>query len=110
MFAASSDFGALRDAVQWVAGLATGSAATAVAVISVAWIGFAALQGRIEARKAARIVLGCFVIFGAPSIAAALAGSVSSPVSLARYAPEPMDQSVPPMPAPAPYDPYAGAS
>lgn len=103
----------LANAVQWMAALLTGSVATAIAVIAIGAIGLAFLQGRIDARQACRTVLGCFIIFGAPSIAAALEALTQAQVAQAPQpstAPEPVLRPLPSMPAPAPYDPYAGAS
>ena len=101
---------ALVEAVQWAAAVMTGPVATAIAVITIAMLGFAFLQGRIDARRAARTILGCFIIFGAPSIAAALAGAqdTAGPPPPAASATSVQPTHV--TPVPAPYDPYAGAS
>lgn len=97
---------------QWVAAVATGPVATGVATIAIAAVGFAMLAGRIDVRRGAVVVLGCFIVFGAPTIAGAFmqwAGAGGD--SGAQFA-----ASVPPaapVPAPPPYqpnDPYAGAS
>lgn len=100
-------------AVQWIAALLTGSVATAIAVIAIAAIGLAFLQGRIDARRACRTVLGCFIIFGAPSIAAALGALTEGEMAPAARYPSVAEPGIRPVlsvPAPAPYDPYAGAS
>jgi type IV secretion system protein VirB2 len=46
-----------------------GAIATTVAVISVASVGFMALTGRVDLRRAATVILGCCILFGASSIA-----------------------------------------
>jgi len=59
-------------AVQWLEGTVLGTIATTVAVIAVASIGFLALSGRIDIRRALTVILGCFVLFGSSSIVAGL--------------------------------------
>jgi type IV secretion system protein VirB2 len=94
--------------VYWVASALTGSVATAVATIAVAATGFAFLQGRVEARRAARAVFGCFIIFGAPMISSTLIdAAVGSDLPTPVAAPSQVRASTPP---PVSYDPYAGAS
>jgi type IV secretory pathway VirB2 component (pilin) len=105
-------------AVRWVEDILLGQVATSVAVIGVATIGLMMLSGRIDVRRAAFVVLGCFILFGAPSIAAglqALAGGGPGPDSSAPvftappYVPPPLPPPPPP-PPPANPDPYAGAA
>ena len=103
--------GGIAEAAGWVAGLMTGTLATAIATLAVAGIGFAMLQGRLTVRGAGRAVLGCFILFGAPYIAKGLAGGVrqaqSAPAAVYSAPPAP----IAPPPAPQPdRDPYAGAS
>ncbi len=102
---------ALIDAAQWVQGTLLGTLATAVAVIAVAFIGFGMLSGRIDVRRALLVIAGCFVVFGAPLIAAGLLGMGDSDPALIAAAPPPAAPPLPPpAPSPQPYDPYAGAS
>lgn len=102
---------ALTTAIDWIAGALTGNLGTMIAVLAIAGTGFAMLQGRLAVRDGARVVLGCFILFGAPAIAHGLAelASASSAQSQSYSAPPP-----PPPPIPAPpqpnNDPYAGAS
>jgi len=110
--------GPIVGAVNWLQGTLLGNVATAVAVIAVACVGFLMLTGRIELRRAANVILGCFIIFGASSIAAGIqaagaraAGSASAPAA------ETTQPYFPPVPPPAypqapvqPHDPYAGAA
>lgn len=98
---------------RWVEALVTGDLATTIAIIAVAAIGFAMLAGRIEVRKGLRVLLGCFIIFGAATIAAGLQRAAQSP-SVPREAPAPVPPPVYVKPgqtdAANPNDPYAGAS
>ena len=100
--------------VQWVEGTLLGTIATTVAVISVASIGFMALAGRVDLRRAATVILGCFILFGASSIVAGLEGMARgggalelAPQQIASADVSPLAE--PPRP-PTGYDPYAGAS
>ena len=62
--------------VIWVEHALLGTAATTVAVICVAGLGFAFLAGRVPVRRAMTVLVGCFILFGAPSIAAGLSALV----------------------------------
>jgi len=106
----------LAAAVRWIEQVALGTIATSIAVIAVASIGLLMLTGRLQIRRGATVILGCFVLFGAPTIAAGILGAVRSgpqaaaPVVISRTVPPP-----PPLPLPTPkaapsYDPYAGAA
>lgn len=104
---------ALTAAVDWVRLLLTGTTATIVAVLAVATVGLLMLGGRIDFRQGARVILGCFVLFGSSAIASGLLGlsrevvEAPPPVPL----PEVAAPVIAPPPKPAvPYDPYAGAS
>ncbi len=103
-------------AMQWLQGTLLGTIATAVAVIAVASVGFLLMSGRIDVRRGAQVIFGCFVIFGASSIASGLVnglmGSGSAPQAPEVITPAP---AYPPVAAqkaaPAtPFDPYAGAA
>ncbi|MCX8477446.1 MAG: TrbC/VirB2 family protein [Sphingomonas sp.] len=100
-------------AVQWLEGTVLGTIATTLAVIAVASVGLLALSGRMDLRRAATVILGCFVLFGASSIVAgleSLARAGEAPV------PEPFIASAEVSPLARPpiqqlgYDPYAGAA
>lgn len=101
-------------AAQWVQGIFLGNIATAIAVVAIASIGFAMLTGRVELRRGGTIILGCFILFGASTIANGLRNAAQSPETL-------LSQNVPAPPpvfarpartdaANSGYDPYAGAS
>lgn len=96
-------------AIDWINGLLLGSVGSTIAVIAVALFGFGMLTGRTDFRRGGRVLLGCFILFGASLIArglmdlAALGGGGEIVVQ------------EPPPPPPAPSnpqrnDPYAGAS
>jgi type IV secretion system protein VirB2 len=103
----------LVEALVWIQGLLLGSVATGVAVIAVAFLGFGMLTGRVDWRMGARVVLGIFILFGAPIIAQGLQSAVSHD---GQAAPGPMaanrKQAAPKVPdlkrSADPFDPYAG--
>lgn len=64
--------GVLVNAVNWLQGTLLGTFATVVAVIAVASVGFMMLTGRIDWRRGAVVILGCFILFGAASIVAGI--------------------------------------
>jgi len=102
---------ALAASVDWVRDLLTGSIGISIAVLAIAWVGFALLQGRIPLRDGARIVLGCFILFGAPIIATAFLQMArpeqpeSHPSTILVVPPPVTTPTKPPQ-----FDPYAGAS
>ena len=67
-----SGSGPIVSAVQWLQGTLLGTVATVVAVIAVACVGLLMLTGRIDWRRGAVVVLGCFILFGAVSIVAGI--------------------------------------
>ena len=108
---------AVLRAAQWIESLLLGPLVVSIAIIAIAAIGYSMLSGRISARRGLTVVLGCFVVFGAPAIALGIA-SATSKVAGERYLDPPIDvvrsepQFSPPLPSPSPAnaDPYAGAS
>lgn len=105
-------------ALQWLQGTLLGSVATAIAVIAVAWVGMSLLSGRIDIRRGLQVIFGCFILFGASTVAAALVAAAQDAISTSDGSPEPPQ---PPQPIyadsatsspakAAPYDPYAGAA
>ncbi len=59
-------------AVAWLQGTLLGNVATAVAVIAVGATGLMMLTGRIDWRRGATVILGCFIVFGAAAIVAGI--------------------------------------
>ncbi|WP_209348251.1 TrbC/VirB2 family protein [Pontixanthobacter sp. CEM42] len=102
---------ALQDAVDWLTSTLLGSVAIGLCVLAVAFVGFMLLSGRLAVREGLRVVLGCFLLLGAPTIAAALMGLRSSepiqpPVmQAANEELGPRDEL-----RPSDYNPYGGAS
>jgi type IV secretory pathway VirB2 component (pilin) len=109
--------GAVVAAVQWLQYTLLGTVATTVAVISVATVGLMMLSGRIDLRRGASVILGCFILFGASSIASGISSVATGdyvPADPAfavqpRIAPPPTPTPAPTLPA-GPVDPYAGAA
>lgn len=107
--APDQDF-ALADAANWVVALLNGSVGTTIALLAIAGVGFAMLQGRLSARDGLRVVVGCCIMFGAPAIAQGLSGILrwgSGPIAIP--APPPPPKLTPPKSKPN-ADTYAGAS
>jgi type IV secretory pathway VirB2 component (pilin) len=102
----------LLAALAWVEGALLGSVATAVAVICIAVIGVMMFSGRIDVRRGVMVVLGCFVLFGAASIAGGFRDTADGLRAGAAMAMPPAlpAELPPPLPSPAAYDPYSGAS
>jgi len=106
--------GALVGAADWVRLLLTGSVSFVVATLAIATIGLLMLAGRLHMRRAGQIVLGCFILFSAPTIAAGLV-SINDDVR-AEPAPETETETPaamayqPTVPKPEQKDPYAGAA
>jgi len=104
-------------AVTWVQGALLGTVATGIATIAIAALGFLMLTGRLPVRRGMTAILGCFILFGAASMARTiraglgdLAGAAEPPVA---YATAPPPRALPPPPAPRPQpqaDPFAGAA
>jgi len=101
--------------VTWIEHALLGTAATAIAVICIAGLGFTFLAGRVPVRRAVTVLIGCFILFGASDIAAALSALATRGMSdqIDREPPAPIF-TMPPRTtlktAPDPFDPYAGAS
>jgi type IV secretory pathway VirB2 component (pilin) len=113
----TSEGSALANAAHWIEAITQGPIATSLAVLAIAAVGFAMLRGRLSVRRGTTVVLGCFIMFGASSIAHGITqlayGSAptqfavparSAEVPVAQFSPPPTAQPV------AVADPYAGAS
>jgi type IV secretion system protein VirB2 len=60
--------GPILNAVNWLQGTLLGNVATAIAVLAVGAVGLMMLTGRIDWRRGATVIVGCFIVFGAASI------------------------------------------
>lgn len=90
-----------------------GGVALGLCVIAVAIIGLIMLSGRLPVRRGMQVAVGCFVLLGAPAIAASFTGFWQETRSQQKALPaftrdEPVETRTD-LP-PAQYDPYAGAS
>lgn len=113
MSIASRQGSAIPAAVSWIEAALLGSAATSIAVLTVAALGVGMLWGRLDLRAAARMALGAFILFGAPLIAYQMTNALRDTAAIAPYRadPSPAVAAPPRMPKNAPtQDPYAGAS
>ncbi len=107
---------ALAAAVHWLDAVVLGTVASTVAVIALASVGLLMLSGRVDVRRGAQVIIGCFIVFGAPTIAAGIMSVIGGPRSSPQVhslpiAP-PIYPAAPALPprANSPYDPYAGAA
>jgi type IV secretory pathway VirB2 component (pilin) len=103
-------------AIQWLDGVLLGTLASTVAVIALASVGLLMLSGRVDVRRGAQVIIGCFIVFGASTIAAGIMGVIggtgSAPQTQSLPSPPPLYPAAPAQPArgSSPYDPYAGAA
>lgn len=68
----------------WIERVMLGEIALGVCVIAVALVGALMLTGRLPLREGGRVILGCFVLLGAPVIAAGFVkGESGMPVTFA---------------------------
>jgi type IV secretory pathway VirB2 component (pilin) len=111
----ASGSNAISAVLSWLEGTILGTVATTVAIIAIASVGFLMLAGRIDVRRAAQVIFGCFIMFGASTIAGGIIGALSGTGAnpgLAQAPPPPQlpaPRAYPKGPA-TPYDPYAGAA
>lgn len=104
-------------AVLWVQGVLLGTVATVIATIAIAALGFMMLSGRLPVRRGMVAILGCFILFGASSLANSIRaglvdmGGAPEPVPVAYSTPPPAPRPViPATPPPPQADPFAGAA
>lgn len=107
---------ALTEALEWIRLALTGSLATTVAIIAVASFGLMLISGRLSHRRGTQLIFGCFIIFGASSIAAGITDALGVfHMGDGEYSPSAPAVNVGPIPPQrpvtnTPYDPYAGAA
>jgi hypothetical protein len=58
--------------VEWLTGTLLGSVAVSLCVIAIAFVGLRMMTGHLAARDGLRVVIACFVLLGAATIAAGL--------------------------------------
>lgn len=102
---------AVERGAEWLVSLVTGSLALGLCVLAIAIIGFLMFSGRLPVRAGLGVVLGCFVLLGAPTIAAVFV-AVGQDMSQSSRSLEPSSQLTEPRDdlLPSKFDPYAGAS
>jgi type IV secretory pathway VirB2 component (pilin) len=105
----SNGVNGLSSAVGWLQSALLGAAATTVAILAVASIGFLMLTGRSEVRRAARVILGCFILFSAATIANGIIG-ILQPAPPPPTAAVPAPAYTPSVPKASSADPFPGAS
>jgi type IV secretion system protein VirB2 len=96
---------------RWVESVMLSEIALGICVIAVAFIGMLMLIGRLPLREGARVVVGCFVLLGAPVIASGLLAvdSLTAPGPLTSISVGSQETARPDLPK-ANYNPYAQAS
>jgi type IV secretion system protein VirB2 len=99
----------LASAGVWLTSTLLGTVAISLCTLAVAFVGLQMLTGRLDVRRGMRVVLGCFILLGAPVIANGLLAGAQA-VGGTAAEPQDLDITVPEPPPPAHYDPYAGAS
>jgi type IV secretory pathway VirB2 component (pilin) len=108
----------LASATRWLEATLLGTVATTLAVICVAWIGVMMLSGRVNVRHGITTILGCFLLFGATSIAAGIRCAAQGECSVGGVPVAEADPITSPFPevkrtissSPVEADPYAGAA
>lgn len=95
----------LGETIAWIERLMLGTVASGVAIFAVAIVGFMMLTGRLDWRRSAKTILGCFLIFGAPLISAGLFGAVDNGSTYSSTRPPELRISAPPPPKNEVYDP-----
>ena len=97
-------------AVDWINDLLLGSLATGLCVLAVAAVGAMMLLGRVQFRTGFRVVLGCFVLLGAPVLASAFLTAPNHETAPVGQDPFIKSSDAQLLGGPSEFDPYAGAS
>lgn len=66
----------ITSTLSWIERTLLGTVATAVAIVAIASVGFLMLTGRIDVRRAVQVILGCFIISGASTIARGIESAI----------------------------------
>lgn len=99
-------------ATDWIQSVVLGPVGISIAVMAIASVGLLMLSGRLNLKRGATVVLGCFILFGASSIARGLhdlTGARSSPPAMASADATALEASLSTTPT-GTEDPYAGAA
>lgn len=100
----------IGSSLEWMNDLLLGQVAVGLCVMAVAIVGFLMLTGRWPLRLGSRVILGCFVLLGAPAIASALISSGRDTGEALPPQPIAAEQSPRGELPPADYSPYGQAS
>ncbi len=100
----------MASSLEWINGVLFGQIAVGLCVLAVAFVGFQMLTGRLALRRGLQVILGCFVLLGAPVIAAGFVSSFDAGIE----PPPPLVPTMEEFPPrddlpPASRDPYSGA-
>lgn len=109
---AASQASPLALSAEWINSVLLGPVAIGLCVLAVAFVGIRMLSGRLPLRAGLQTLLGCFILLGAPVIAAGFIDSMeqrSTMVAAALPIQVEAEEARGELP-PAEYDPYAGAS
>ena len=100
----------IATALHWVETLLVAQLASCVAILAVASLGLLMLTGRLPLRRAATVIIGCFILFSASLLGQALVALTGDASQPRRTALDSEPSYTPSVPKPASPDPYAGAS
>ena len=67
----------VESSLGWIETVLFGQIAVTLCVLAVAFIGLLMLTGRMPVKRGMMVVIGCFVLLGAPIIAAGVMGAAS---------------------------------
>ena len=99
----------LLTASAWLQSVLLGSIASTLAILAVAAVGLLMLSGRTPIRRGTTVVIGCFILFSAATIADGLLSSLGEPHPAIALTPPAPTYTVTEPRAPS-ADPYAGAA
>lgn len=68
----------LGEAVGWIGQMLFGTLAVTLCVLAVAFVGLTMLSGRMPLRRALNVVIGSFILLGAPAIAVAFTSLIQN--------------------------------
>lgn len=100
----------IEASIDWITGTLLGTVALSLCILAVAVVGLMMLAGQMPVKHGLRVVLGCFILLGAPVIASAFLQAAPSGMAVSAVSPIPMEADPRADIPAADYDPYAGAS
>lgn len=100
----------IEASVYWITQTLLGTFALSLCILAVALVGLMMLAGQLPVKHGLRVVLGCFVLLGAPVIASAFLQAAPTEIAVPSASPYPVEVDPRANVPPADYDPYAGAS